>query len=623
MVSDNVCTAPIASTGQYAMKARLKASVDRVEPPALALDAAHKGVWDWDLETNTVSWSDLAMKILGLRPESSVTTHQVYLDLVHPDDRDIVASTLYQCLHTGGQYNVQHRISSSEGGERWVACHAGIIHDRDARPVRMVGTIMDITVLKRFDATLAENVVRLRAILDYSPNMIFVKDAAGRYMDVNRQFERCFHITAENIRGLTDEQIFPSQQAASFRANDRRVLESGVPLQFEEVAIHDDGPHTSIVFKFPLRHADGTLYALCGITTDITERKRTEEALRLSIATFRSAFEYAAIGKALVAVDGRWIEVNRALCEIVGYSEQELLGLTFQAITHPEDLDTDLAYVRQMIAGQIRTYQMEKRYFHKQGHVVWILLSVSLVRDPDGQPLYFISEIQDITDRKRMEEALRDSKQKLKGLLDARERLARNLHDNTIQSLFAIGMGLEESTLLMKEGAPHAPEKLQVELDRLQRVIREVRRYITTTQEAPSDTRLLMHELEDLAIEMMSGRDCKVQTTCDTAVNEQLTSEQADHVMCIAREAISNAMRHSGGCSCWVSVTLVGEFIRLVIEDDGKGFHMDQVTGHTSGLGLSNIKARARELRASLQIASCRGIGTRISLEIPVRRGHT
>ncbi|MCG2722111.1 MAG: PAS domain S-box protein, partial [Thermodesulfovibrionales bacterium] len=137
------------------------------------------------------------------------------------------------------------------------------------------------------------------------------------------------------------------------------------------------------------------------------EHQHFEEALQESEEKFKSAFNYAAIGKALVGIDGRWLQVNKALCNIVGYSEQELLSRTFQDITYPDDLDADLGYVRKMLAGEIQTYQMEKRYFHKLGHIIWVLLSVSVVCDQDENPLYFISQIQDISARKRAEEQLR------------------------------------------------------------------------------------------------------------------------------------------------------------------------------------------------------------------------
>ena len=153
-------------------------------------------------------------------------------------------------------------------------------------------------------------------------------------------------------------------------------------------------------------------------TRDITERKRTEEALREAEERFRRSFDDAAIGMALVGTDGRFLRTNRSLCNMLGYREVELLGKTFQDITHPDDLDADLDQVRRMLVGEIRTYQMEKRYFHKEGQVVWALLSVSLVHDEEGEPLYFVSQIQDISERKRAEQKIRAAEQRYRTLVE-------------------------------------------------------------------------------------------------------------------------------------------------------------------------------------------------------------
>src|SRR5215217_9157513 len=151
---------------------------------------------------------------------------------------------------------------------------------------------------------------------------------------------------------------------------------------------------------------------------DITERRRVEVALRESEQRFRRSFDDAAIGMALVGTDGRFLQTNRSLREILGYPEGELLGKTFQDITHPDDLDADLYHFDRILTGEMRTYQIEKRYMHKDGHVVWALLSVSLVHDEEDEPLYFVSQIQDISERKRAEQKIREAEQRYRTLVE-------------------------------------------------------------------------------------------------------------------------------------------------------------------------------------------------------------
>ncbi len=142
---------------------------------------------------------------------------------------------------------------------------------------------------------------------------------------------------------------------------------------------------------------------------DITKTKEIYNQLSVSNEQFKGAFEYSAIGMALVSVEGKWLKVNKSLCHTLGYTEEELMKKTFQDITHPDDLELDLEHVGEMLRGEIESYQMEKRYFHKNGSIVWVLLAVSLSKDVEGKPLHFVSQIKDITQRKEKEEELLQS----------------------------------------------------------------------------------------------------------------------------------------------------------------------------------------------------------------------
>jgi PAS domain S-box-containing protein len=253
---------------------------------------------------------------------------------------------------------------------------------------------------------------RFLSIAQSAPEAIISADRDGNILTWNNGAQAIFGYTPDEIVGHPLARLMPERYRAAHQRGLERIRTTAESDFLGKVlALHglrQDGQ------EFPLEltlstwtTAEGRFYG--GIIRDVSERQRTEGALRESEERFRGAFDNAPIGLALVAPDGRWLQVNRSLCEIVGYTEHELLATTFQAITYPDDLATDLDYVRRMLAGEIHAYQMEKRYFHKRGHIVWILLSVSLVRDTRGHPLYFISQIQDITQRKRVEEELKQT----------------------------------------------------------------------------------------------------------------------------------------------------------------------------------------------------------------------
>ncbi|MET0659324.1 MAG: PAS domain S-box protein [Steroidobacteraceae bacterium] len=194
----------------------------------------------------------------------------------------------------------------------------------------------------------------------------------------------------------------------------------------------------------------------------ISVQRTTEAELRRREALLRDAYENAPIGKALVSLTGQWLQVNRATCEILGYEAQELLRTTFQSITHPDDLETDLGYVRDMLAGTIRSYEMEKRYIHKQGHIVWTQLSVSLVRDHHDKPVFFATEVQDITRRKRLEQSKEEF---LATLTDELRTPIATLRDSLAQLSNRVGTELSPHTKALFDLSVKSAERLKSLID--------------------------------------------------------------------------------------------------------------------------------------------------------------
>jgi len=193
----------------------------------------------------------------------------------------------------------------------------------------------------------------------------------------------------------------------------------------------------------PRLAADSSVSEVVCSFTDITERKRAEEELRASEERFRNAFAHAATGMALTDLGGRFLEVNQAFCQITGYTERELVARDFPSITHADDLPRNMDLMRQLLAGTVPSYVIEKRYIHKQGGVVWVRISVSLHRDSRHQPQHMIALVEDITERKQAEESLRELSGRVLQLQDEeRRRLARELHDSTAQNIVALGVNL-------------------------------------------------------------------------------------------------------------------------------------------------------------------------------------
>ncbi len=244
---------------------------------------------------------------------------------------------------------------------------------------------------------------RLSDALDCIPVYVYMKDLNHHYIYANKPTLRLFKCSESELANLDDNHFFPEATVKRLHEIDNRVFYQQITTQEEIHSIEPNG-HSRVYWevKTPLYEVDDNhkIYGLCGVSTDITERKIHEDVLRESEERFHSVFEAAAIGMAIVDIDGRFVQVNKALCQLVGYTSDELLKKTFIDITHPDDLQTDLGYVKQLLDGTLSNYQLEKRYFHKDGHIIWILLTGSVVHDTNQNVKYFIAQIMDITQQK-------------------------------------------------------------------------------------------------------------------------------------------------------------------------------------------------------------------------------
>jgi len=242
-------------------------------------------------------------------------------------------------------------------------------------------------------------------VLRGAPALIAYIDPDLRFRFANQPPRRWLGLAAESLLGRAAGELF--DPASAGRATEAlQAALGGRPSTLDGVLFAGHAHRYMHASFQPDADAHGRVQGVFAVFIDITERHALELKLRESEQRFFGAFQYAAIGMALVRPDGRFLRVNEAVCRMLGYSEEEFLTLGIADITHPDDYANDRAQLEQMIEGSLDAYRMEKRNLHKDGHVVHFLLSVSLVRDEHGKVLYFVSQVEDITQRKQYEEAL-------------------------------------------------------------------------------------------------------------------------------------------------------------------------------------------------------------------------
>jgi PAS domain S-box-containing protein len=548
---------------------------------------------------------------------------------VASDDRDTFHLHCQEVLKAGARQRCEVHLRKHADASCCVYLESLAVHHEPGHITHWRTALLDITERKRAEEELRESEARLQAILDNSPGMVFLKDIEGCYLHVNRQFERAFHMTREQIVGKTDKAIFAPGQAAAFRANDLKVLQAGGPLEFEEVAMHDDGPHTSIVFKFPLHRGDGTLYALCGITTDITDRKRVEDALRQSEKRYRSIVENAVEGIFQTTLEGKYVTVNPALARIYGYDSPEdmistITDIASQLYADPERRDE---FVRLMRA-QEEVSGFEALVYQKDGSFIWVSENVRTRRDQAGVLVGYEGTVENITERKLAEERLRATLEEVRMLSgrvataqeEERTRIARELHDELGVGLTCLKIDLSRLATIVGDAiGADARAKLD---DKVRSMVEQVDSTIASVQRLATQLRPpLLNDLGLVAaiewqcqdFQKRTGIPCACVTSADDIAMEP---ERATALFRICQEALTNTARHAQATAVTVKFEAWDHSLRLVVADNGVGIPNTKGSNRQS-LGLLGMKERVALFGGEITIQGHPEKGTTVTACLP------
>ncbi|MFA9561728.1 MAG: PAS domain S-box protein, partial [Nitrospirota bacterium] len=260
-----------------------------------------------------------------------------------------------------------------------------------------------------------------RQILDSIPDMVLVKDRNFRILWANKAFRSYYHMTNEELKGILDAPINKADFTKQYNKDDSYVINTGKILDIPEepVTRHDGQVALFHTIKAPLFGESGEVVKSVGVSRDITERKQAEALIRKGERKFRAIYEQAPTGIGTMnSLSGQFTEINQKFCAITGYSKEEMLERNFQDITHPDDLQADLDQMQKLLAGQINSFQMEKRYFRKDGEVIWVNLTCVPLWLEASDPRLHIAMVEEITYRKLAEKALQASEERYRTLYE-------------------------------------------------------------------------------------------------------------------------------------------------------------------------------------------------------------
>ncbi|HEU4683235.1 MAG TPA: PAS domain S-box protein [Nitrospira sp.] len=304
-------------------------------------------------------------------------------------------------------------ITDAFGATRWLQTVKRPLFDEEGNATQVLGVATDITQRKRMEQALRESEARLQAIMDRAPASIFIKDRAGRHLFANKECGAALGLDASAMFGKTERELVDAELAQQFRTNDLRVWESGEAQVFEERIPSADGVHTFLSHKLLLRDVHGEPYALCGIATDITERRKAEEALRESEERFRMLADNMSQCAWTADAVGRLLWYNRRWYEYTGTTFDEMQGKGWQKFHHPDHLDRVLTTWRQA-HEQGEAWEQTFPLRGRDGSYRWFLSRAMPIRDADGRILRWFGTNTDVTDLRQAQEELHEGEERLR-----------------------------------------------------------------------------------------------------------------------------------------------------------------------------------------------------------------
>ncbi|MFE4104728.1 PAS domain S-box protein [Almyronema epifaneia] len=387
----------------------------------LLLQGLGVGVFEWNLQTGQHSMSAKTKAMLGYHPAELKGDYETWCQLLHPDDCDRTLAALKAYLNQQApQYDIEYRLRGQKGDYRWIRARGRAKWDGQGQPLLIVGSHEDIHERKQAAEHLRQREQEFRALVENSPDIISRFDRQYRYLYINPPIQAITHIPPEDFIGRTSGEMgFATDLVKTWET----TLEQVFVTQQEQTLnfVYNTPPSSTYWYARVVPEFTGDrVTSVLVVSRNVTPLRQVEDSLRRSEARFRAVFEQATVGinQSDLKTD-RFICANQSFCQLLGYSEAELQQLTYQEISHQEDLNFHTADLQRLYQEDIPSLTFEKRYLRKDGTFVWTSVTLSLVHDEAGKAFADMAIVQDISDRKQAEAALEASEATNQAILHA------------------------------------------------------------------------------------------------------------------------------------------------------------------------------------------------------------
>jgi PAS domain S-box-containing protein len=559
-------------------------------------------IWYKDCHNRILRLNESAAASIG---KTVAEMEDTLVEDLYPDDAAKYYQDDLEVINSGQpKLGIVEQLPTASGERRWMQADKAPFFNERGELIGLIVCRVDITERMHAAEALRQSEERLQAIIDNSTAVIYLKDREGKYLLINHRYETLFGVTREQMVGKTDYDVFPRKNADEFHKNDLLVLAKKAPIQFEEVAPHPDGLHTYVSVKFPFLDTAGKPYAVCGISTDITERKKAEQALQTQARILENMDE----GVLVYDAHEHILLTNPALDAMFGYARGELIGKsTFGLNPFPPETGAQ-------IAGEIRSLlqtqpSLVREFLNRRKDGTEFISESRISKlQIDGQWCQ-VSVVQDVTKRKRMEKEIVEISDR------EQRRIGQDLHDGLSQLLtgtaFA-GKVLEER--LAAKSSPEVDQAAKV-VALLEQATSEARRVARGLHPVQLEVGGLTSALQELASSVQALFRVACKFNCSDPVPIQDTAV-ATHVYRIAQEAVNNAVRHSDGRQINIGLTQRRNTVTLTVVDDGKGLPEKLRTG--TGMGLNIMAYRAQLIGGTFQVERRAKGGTRVACSFKI-----